>query len=93
MRVETGMPGQKLTLYPNPVTNKQIMLGISGVSEGLYDIRVINVLGQPVLQSKMEKKGDFMTQTLRLPSLTPPGMYQVIISSANYRESKSFIVQ
>ena len=93
MRVETGLPGHKLTLYPNPVTNKQIMLGISGISEGVYDIRIINVSGQPVLHSKLEKKGEFMTQTLRLPSLTPPGLYQMIITGANYRETKSFIVQ
>lgn len=93
MRVETGLPGSKLSLYPNPVTNKQVMLELSGLTEGKYDVRIINVLGQPVLQSRLEKKGVFMTQPLSLPSLTPPGIYKMIISGTNYRETKTFIVQ
>ena len=93
MRIETGLPGEQIGLYPNPVSNKQVMLGFSGLTAGKYDIRVINVLGQPVLSATIDNKGNFMTQTLRLPGTTPPGVYRMIIVAKNYQETKTFIVQ
>jgi hypothetical protein len=93
MRIETSLPGQHISLYPNPVSSRQVMLGFSGLTEGKYDIRIVNILGQPVLSTAIEKRGDFMTQTLKLPGSTPPGLYSMIIAAKNYQETKTFIVQ
>lgn len=94
MRVEIGRQmSVKLGLYPNPVTNKQLMLELSGFAEGVYNISVINAIGQPLLRSKLTNKGVFMTQPLQLPSFTPPGIYKMVISGEHYRETKTFIVQ
>lgn len=93
MRIQTGIGGEKISLYPNPVTNKQFVLGITGMKEGKYNLRVINSSGQYMFQSVFSNKGGFMTQALKLPSSLKPGVYDLIITGSNYRENKMFIVQ
>ena len=93
MRIETGMPQQKLSLYPNPVLSKQVILGLAGVKEGNYSLRVINAMGQDIYQSTVTNKGSFTTQTLKLPPSVKPGVYNLIITGSNYEENKMFIVQ
>jgi len=93
MRVERGMSGQRLSLYPNPVISKQLTLGLMGLREDKYTIRVINITGQDIYQSMIVNKGSFMAQTIKLPSSVKPGLYNLIVTGSNYRENKMFIVQ
>jgi hypothetical protein len=93
MRIETGNPTEKISLYPNPVISKQFILGVAGVKEGEYNLRVINSGGQGVFQSGFINKGSFITQTFRLPAALKPGVYNLLITGDDYREIKMFIVQ
>lgn len=93
MRIERGIAGQKLSLYPNPVISNQITLGLIGLREDKYNIRIVNAAGQHIYESTIIYKGNFMTQTLRLPCSLKPGMYGLIVAGSDYRENKTFIVQ
>lgn len=93
MRVETGVAGQYLRLYPNPVVNRQVMIGMMGMQEGKYEIRIINAMGRQVSRSVITVKGHASTQTLALPATMHPGVYSMVIDGSNYRDSKMFIVQ
>jgi hypothetical protein len=93
LRVEMGSPGRQLSVYPNPVTNKQIMIGMIGLEEGKYDLSIINSMGQPVSRTVLQVKGHALAQPCTLPSTISPGVYTMVISGTNYRESKMFIVQ
>ena len=93
MRIETGMPEQRLSLYPNPVISKQFNLGLAGINKGEYSLRVINAMGQEIYLCKFSYKDSFTTQSLRLPSSVKPGVYNLIITGSDYQENKMFIVQ
>ncbi|MGZ8511278.1 MAG: T9SS type A sorting domain-containing protein, partial [Chitinophagaceae bacterium] len=93
MRIERGMAGQKLSLYPNPVVSNQITIGLLGLRDDKYNIRIVNAAGQHIYESMINYKGRFMTQTLRLPSFLKPGVYGLIVAGSDYRENKTFIVQ
>ena len=95
MRLEAGisMTEQKLNLYPNPVVNKQFIVALSGMKEGKYNFRVINITGQEIYQNVINNQGSFTTQTFKLPSSVKPGIYSLTITGSNYQENKMFIVQ
>ena len=93
MRIETGMLLPKLSLYPNPVISKQFNLGLAGIMEGGYNLRVINITGQEIYQRKISNTGAFSVQMVKLPSSVTPGIYNLVITGVDYQENKMFIVQ
>ena len=93
MRVETAIHGASIHLYPNPVTSKQLTMVLTGMKEGNYQVRIFNAMAQPVWQTSLTNKSNFMTQALVLPVSTPPGVYSMVITGNNYQETKMFIVQ
>jgi hypothetical protein len=93
MRVERDIAGQKLSLYPNPVIGNQITLGLIGLREDKYNVRIVNAAGQHIYESTIIYKGSLTTQALRLPCSLKPGLYGLIVTGSDYRENKMFIVQ
>ena len=93
MRVETDMLQQSFSLYPNPLRSGPLVLGLSGIKEGRYQLRVINSAGQEVFTKSIITQGDFSTQSLELPSQIKKGIYNILIAGNDYKISKSFIVQ
>ena len=93
MRVETDMLQQSFSLYPNPLRSGPLVLGLSGIKEGRYQLRVINSAGQEVFTKSIIIQGDFSTQSLELPSQIKKGIYNMLIAGNDYKISKSFIVQ
>ena len=93
MRIETGMPYQKLSLYPNPVISKQFNLSLAGITEGKYLLRVISITGREIYQCKINNTGAFTTQMIKLPSSVKPGVYNLVIAGSDFQENKMIIVQ
>jgi hypothetical protein len=93
MRVETGLKGTTVNMYPNPVVNKQFVVSLSGMTEGMYDIRVINMMGQDIYHNVIMNKGDFTGEAFKLPSSVSPGVYNLTVTGNSFKESKIFIVQ
>lgn len=93
MRVETDMLQQNFTLYPNPLRSGPLVLGLSGIKEGRYQLKIINSAGQQVFAKSIVTHGDFSTQSVELPAQIKKGIYNILIAGNNYKISKSFIVQ
>jgi hypothetical protein len=94
MRIESlAQQQQKLNFYPNPVTNKQFILALSGMQQGKYNFRVTTITGQEIYQNVLINQGSFTTQTFKLPSSIKPGIYSLSITGNDYQKSKMFIVQ
>ena len=49
--VQAGKPG--MSLYPNPVVNGVIKIKFNNMPQGLYKVRVLNNLGQTVLNKQI----------------------------------------
>jgi hypothetical protein len=93
MRVETDMPQQSFTLYPNPLRSGPLVLSLSGIKEGRYQLRIVNSAGQEIYTKSIINQGSFATQSLELPSQIKTGIYNIVIAGNDYKLSKSFIVQ
>ncbi|HYC29737.1 MAG TPA: T9SS type A sorting domain-containing protein, partial [Chitinophagaceae bacterium] len=93
LSVSLGLTTQNLRLYPNPVKGNQVNISLSNVRNGQYDLRVVNMSGQDVLKQRINSQGSTITQTIDLPSTVAPGVYNMVITGADYRETRTFIVQ
>jgi hypothetical protein len=92
LKVDLSGKQTGISLYPNPVSGNQVSLSIN-VKQGQYTVKVLNGAGQQVYSQKLIHQGGSMTQTVELPSSVKPGIYNMMVTGDNYRESKMFIVQ
>ena len=93
LSVNLGKANFGLQLYPNPVIGNQVTVSLSNIKHGKYNVRVVNTSGQDIFKQIINSQSNSMTQTLDLPSSVKPGVYNIIITGDNYRETKTFIVQ
>jgi hypothetical protein len=93
LSVDLGKTSQGLKLYPNPVSGNQVTVSLSNVKRGQYNLRVINTAGQDIFKQLINNQSSSLTQTLDLPSTVKPGVYNLVVTGDDYRESKMFIVQ
>jgi hypothetical protein len=92
LSVNLGGSSQGLRLYPNPVSGNQVTISLSNVRRGQFNLRVVNTSGQDIHKQVVNNQGSSFTQTIDLPSSIKPGVYNMIITSGDYRETKAFIV-
>jgi hypothetical protein len=93
LNVSIGGVSQSLRLYPNPVKGNQVTISLSNVKRGQYTLRVINTAGQDIFRQTINNQSSSLTQTLDLPSTIKAGVYNMVITGSDYRETKTFIVQ
>lgn len=93
LRVEMGSTKYSFSLYPNPVTGKQLTVSLNGVKQGKYNVQIIDAAGQRVFTTNLSNVGTGVTQMIELPASVKTGMYVMIVSAEDYRETKQFIVR
>jgi hypothetical protein len=94
LRVEIGGSTQaRFSVYPNPATGNQITVGLNNLKQGQYTLRIVNAAGQDIHKQVIVSQGSSMTQTLQLPATARSGMYTMLISGDNFKESKVFIIK
>jgi Secretion system C-terminal sorting domain len=93
MNVNLNSAKLGLSLYPNPVTGHVITIGLAGIKRGQYNLRMVNAAGQDVYKETIITQGTTITQTVDIPSSVKAGLYSIIVTGNDYRESKSFIVR
>jgi hypothetical protein len=74
IRLENSAIDQQIRVYPNP-SQGELTLGLN-IAAGNYQIRVINAVGQIVLQQPLTHEGGSRSMPLGLPKLNA-GIYQV----------------
>ena len=71
-----------ITVYPNPVENKNIQVQFLNIESGQYSIQVINHAGQQVYNGPEMLYGKNNSRQIQLDRSLPAGVYQLIITSA-----------
>ena len=81
-----------ITVYPNPVTAKVVNIALTKMDKGMYQLRLINNLGQTVFIQKLVHTGGNTTLPVTLGSVAA-GTYQLeIIKPDNTKIVKGLIV-
>jgi hypothetical protein len=92
LRVDIGRSPKGISLYPNPVKGTEITIGFSA-SKGQYSLNVVNTAGQVVFKQQVNHAGGTVAQTVSLPASLKSGVYNLLISGDNYKETKMFVIQ
>ncbi|RYY99504.1 MAG: T9SS type A sorting domain-containing protein [Chitinophagaceae bacterium] len=82
-----------LTIYPNPVRNRNVVFQASDMESGIYEVTIVDVAGRVVLRSTLEHNGGTVSRPLPLPAGTAPGLYSLRVSGNGQDTIKSFLVQ
>ncbi|MFT3680679.1 MAG: hypothetical protein QM791_10430 [Ferruginibacter sp.] len=83
VNVKMVKTGRGMYVYPNPVKGSSINLQLSDIPSGLYSIRLVNQLGQPVLSQKIFHHGGTASKRLTTGKALQPGYYQLEIKGAS----------
>jgi hypothetical protein len=92
LKVDIGRITKGISLYPNPVAGKEVTVGFSAI-KGQYTLRIINAAGQELFTQRLSHPGGNISQAVILPSSVRSGIYNMLITGDNYKETKMFVVQ
>ena len=79
VKVTTGMRGQLVNVYPNPVTGNNISVQFNYMPAGKYNLRLLNSLGQILFNRSILYTGGSLKQSVLTKKL-PGGTYQLEVS-------------
>ncbi|HRG26161.1 MAG TPA: T9SS type A sorting domain-containing protein, partial [Chitinophagaceae bacterium] len=92
LRVDIGRSPKGISLYPNPVRGSEITIGFTAM-KGQYSLNVLNTAGQVVYRQALNHAGGTVAQSFSLPASLKAGVYNVLISGDNYKETRTFVIQ
>ncbi len=92
LNVNSNKPS--VTVYPNPVVNKNMQVQFMNLQTGTYNIELTNNSGQLVYSSSVQLATVDMVKSLQLDKTAAAGAYQLTITGANgYRSTQQVIIQ
>lgn len=85
----------KLTIYPNPSNGKQLFLSLTDAEAGRYTLEIRTTKGEMILKQEflIEKETIYFELELLRGLDLSSGVYFVIVSHSDSRESKPFIIR
>ena len=92
--VKPGKTATGISVYPNPVKDNQIGVAFNNMAKGVYQIRLINSLGQTMLARQLTNTGGNSIATFTPDHSLRVGIYQLeIIAPDNQHTTIKVIVQ
>jgi hypothetical protein len=72
-----------ISVYPNPVVNRNLNLQFKNFRAGKYQVNYTNSQGQVVYKEVVSHGGGYRTYSLPVPAAIKPGLYRLVITSAD----------
>lgn len=82
---------QTFTVYPNPIKGNLFNVNLTNLPKGVYQIAIINMLGLKVTNVNFMHNGGLTNIPININ--LPTGIYDVELSSTNYRETKKIVIE
>lgn len=93
VKVNTGAAAADMLVFPNPVTEKQLSLQLTGLAKGVYTLNVINTQGQQVYTRQISYQGGNSSEVILLPASLKTGVYTMQLVSGEIKMNKPFIIK
>ncbi|MEO5892975.1 MAG: T9SS type A sorting domain-containing protein [Ferruginibacter sp.] len=77
--VKIGKSAAGISIYPNPVKGNMIGVSFSNMEKGIYNVRLINTLGQSLLSKQIVHAAGSSMETITAGSQLTAGIYQLEI--------------
>jgi len=81
------------TIFPNPVENYKLQVNFTNFDNGLYNVDVINLMGQTVYQSTVKISQATTNHKFDLPHTLSSGLYNIRISKGNNSYEQPFLIK
>jgi hypothetical protein len=82
-----------VTVFPNPIKDNKITVAASNLAEARYEIMILNMSGQKIMQRSINHAGGSITMQIDLPESIKAGMYSIRLSGGEKTFIKTFLVQ
>ncbi len=80
-------------IYNNPIQRgTNLHYTYKGIKPGHYQVQIINILGQSVLQHELIIAVNFIDDNFMIPGNIAPGVYSLRIASPDFRDDKMFAI-
>lgn len=80
-------------IYNNPIQRGgNLHYTYKGIKPGHYQVQIINALGQSVLQHELIIPVNFIDDNFRIPATIGTGVYNLRITSPDFRDDKMFAI-
>ena len=79
VKVAGSKTSPTITVYPNPVTGKQMQVRFNAAAPGAYQLHLVNAAGQVIYKSSENVTGGSLSKTIRLGSDVAAGRYDLIV--------------
>ena len=73
----------RLTIYPNPITANSFKVQLEGVATGMYNLRLVNALGQEVMHKTLLVTGASSVQQIDFANKVASGAYTLKVEGNN----------
>jgi ligand-binding SRPBCC domain-containing protein len=81
VKVKTETSTGTISVYPNPVANGVLNLQLGNQPEGVYNLRLLNPVGQVLLAKKINHAGGNHSEKINWDHSMPKGVYTLEISN------------
>ena len=93
VKVKIVKGNQSITVYPNPVINRTIAVQFTDMVKGVYQLRLINTIGQVVFTKHVTHSGGNASQTITLDKNISNGTYRLeIFNPDNTRTVRAIVI-
>ena len=79
----------KISVYPNPVTEKVFTIQTQNVAAGKYNVSMINAMGKKVMTTTINHAAGVSNETIRMNIVLSSGMYTVVLKGADGMQYQS----
>jgi hypothetical protein len=93
IRVDMSAMNSFITLYPNPVLQKQFALLLSNIAKGKYELALLNSAGQVVYTTLISHDGGTLRKDISLPAALPVGTYIMRLKNEKILHNQLVIIQ
>lgn len=88
-----GRDENRLTLFPNPVTGRQVTMQFYSSRSEKYAVRILNSAGQTVSSFNWNTTAGALSRVIDLPSALPAGMYHIQLTGTDNIVRSTFLIQ
>jgi hypothetical protein len=93
LRVNNGNSRTQFSIYPNPVTDRNINLQLSNLSKGNYILSLFNNLGQQVFTRSIKFQAGYSSEVIALPATTKAGLYRLVLTGENTSLKQTLVIE
>ena len=81
VKVAFGKDAPAISIYPNPIVEDNFNISLSNINKGIYQLSIINVLGEKVWTKQIQHNGGNAGLTIALNQLLHKGIYYLQIEA------------